>query len=70
MGGQWEVIEGNRGGEAQDNLAVHHETDAHNEARELGRYNEDNTEGQKPASKRNQGRWLKAITEVKDPSRR
>jgi hypothetical protein len=89
LGSHWEVIEGDRGGEAQDNLAVHHEADAHNEARDLGRYNEDNTEGKKPASekankvqkrvvkshnatrsKRNQGRWLEAITEEEDPSRR
>jgi hypothetical protein len=89
LGGQWEVIEGDRGGEAQDNLAVHHEADAHIEPRDLGRYNEDHTEGKKPASekankiqkrvvkshhatrsKRNQRRWLEAITEEEDPSRR
>jgi hypothetical protein len=87
LGGHWEVIEGDRGGEAQDNLAENHEADAHNEARDLGGYHEDHTEGKKPVkankvqkrvvnshratrSKRNQGRWLEAITEEEDPSPR
>jgi hypothetical protein len=35
QGGQWGVIEGDRGGEAQDNQAVHHEAAAHNETGNL-----------------------------------